>query len=89
MHSFISGCTTIYWDLAACFQFRNVTYTVRRTPWTGDQPFARQLPHKHRITPTQTSMPRVEFEPTNPAFERAKTVHVLDSAGTVIGLRNG
>jgi hypothetical protein len=34
-------------------------------------------------------MPRVEFEPTIPASERAKTVHALDSAATVIGsLRN-
>jgi hypothetical protein len=30
-------------------------------------------------------MPRVEFESTNPVFERAKTVHVLDRAATVIG----
>jgi hypothetical protein len=30
-------------------------------------------------------MPQVEFEPMIPAFERAKTVHALDSAATVIG----
>jgi hypothetical protein len=30
-------------------------------------------------------MPWVGFEPTIPAFERAKTVHALDSAATVIG----
>jgi hypothetical protein len=30
-------------------------------------------------------MPWVEFEPTIPAFERAKTVHALDRAATVIG----
>jgi hypothetical protein len=30
-------------------------------------------------------MPQVEFEPTIPAFERAKTVHALDGAATVIG----
>jgi hypothetical protein len=30
-------------------------------------------------------MPRVEFEPTIPAFERAKRVHALDRAATVIG----
>jgi hypothetical protein len=28
----------------------------------------------------------VGFEPTNPAFERAKTVHALDRAATVVGL---
>jgi hypothetical protein len=33
----------------------------------------------------QTSMPQVGFEPTIPVFERAKTVHVLDRAATVIG----
>jgi hypothetical protein len=30
-------------------------------------------------------MPRVEFEPTIPAFERAKTVHALDRTASVIG----
>jgi hypothetical protein len=34
---------------------------------------------------TQTSMPRVGFGPTIPVFERAKTVHALDRAATVIG----
>jgi hypothetical protein len=29
-------------------------------------------------------MPRVEFEPTISVFERAKTVHALDLAATVI-----
>jgi hypothetical protein len=31
---------------------------------------------------TQTSMPLVGFEPTIPAFKRAKTVHALDRAAT-------
>jgi hypothetical protein len=30
-------------------------------------------------------MPLVGFEPTIPEFERAKTVHALDRAATVIG----
>jgi hypothetical protein len=30
-------------------------------------------------------MPRVGFEPTIPVFERAKTVHALDRAVTVVG----
>jgi hypothetical protein len=30
-------------------------------------------------------MPPVEFEPTIPVIEGAKTVHALDSAATVIG----
>jgi hypothetical protein len=33
----------------------------------------------------QTHMPRVGFELTIPIFERAKTIHDLDRAGTVIG----
>jgi hypothetical protein len=54
----------------------------------GDKPVARPLP-KHRATQTQnkrtqTSMPRAGFEPTIPAFERAKTVHSLDREATVI-----
>jgi hypothetical protein len=31
-------------------------------------------------------MPRVGFDPTILAFERTKTVHVLDRATTVIGI---
>jgi hypothetical protein len=66
-----------------------ILYTIGRTPWTGDQPVARPL-LTHRTTQTQnkrtqTSMPRVEFEPTIPAFERAKIVYALDRAATVIG----
>jgi hypothetical protein len=30
-------------------------------------------------------MPRVEFKPTTPVFERAKTFHALDRAATGIG----
>jgi hypothetical protein len=35
---------------------------------------------------TQTSMPRVGFETTTPVSERAKKVHALDRAVTVIGV---
>jgi hypothetical protein len=74
-------CSAALWTLAA-FQFLNRTHG--RTPWTGNQPVARPLP-THRTTQTQnkrtqTSMPRVGFEPTTPAFERAKTVLALDRA---------
>jgi hypothetical protein len=73
------------------FHFLN-PYTVGRTPWTGDQPVARALP-THRTTQTrnkrtQTSIPRVGFEPTIPVFERAKTVRALERSATVISLRN-
>jgi hypothetical protein len=60
-----------------------ILYTIGRSPWTGDQPVTRPLP-THRTTQTQTSWPRVEFEPTILVFERAKTVHALDRAATLI-----
>jgi hypothetical protein len=71
------------------FQFLDL-YRVSRTPWTGDQPVARPLP-SHRRTQaqnkrTQTSMPSVGFEPTIPAFKRAKTVHAPDLPATVVGM---
>jgi hypothetical protein len=64
--------------------------TLGRTPGTGDQPVAWPLP-THRTTQTQnkrtqTSMSRVGFEPTIPAYERAKMIHALDCVATVIGL---
>jgi hypothetical protein len=66
-----------------------VLYTVGRTPWTGDQPVARSLPTHRAIQRqnkrTQTSMPRVGFEPTVPASERAKSVLALDRAASMIG----
>jgi hypothetical protein len=45
----------------------------------------------HRITQTQnkgtqTSMPRMGFEPTVPVFEWAKKVRALDHAATVTGI---
>jgi hypothetical protein len=70
-------------------QFRNLFYTVGRTPWTSDQPDARPLP-THRTAQTQnkhnqTSMPRVRFDPRIPVFERTKTFHALHRLATVIG----
>jgi hypothetical protein len=56
-----------------------IVYTVGMTPWTGDQPVARPLPARRteqtQNKRTQTSVSQVGFEPTIPAFERAKTVH--------------
>jgi hypothetical protein len=77
------------WILVA-FKVLDIFYTDGKTPWTEDQPVTRSLP-THRTTqtknkPTQSSMPRVGFESTIPAFERAQTVHALDRAATVIGL---
>jgi hypothetical protein len=85
----ISRFTALCWTLAD-FSVSWSFYTVGRAPWTGNQPFARPPP-AHRTTQTQnirthTSMSQVEFEPTIPVLERAKTVHALDCAATVIGL---
>jgi hypothetical protein len=75
-------------DLGRLFSFLINTHSVALLG-RGDQPLARPLP-SHRTTQiqnerTQTSIPRVGFEPTTPVFERAKTVHALDRATTVIG----
>jgi hypothetical protein len=82
--------TALCWALSAIFTFL-ILFMVGRTTWTGDQSVARPLPI-HRATQTQnkrtqTSMPQVGFELTISVFERAKTVHVLDSAATVIYCR--
>jgi hypothetical protein len=73
-------------------QFRNLFYTDGRTPCTGDQPVARPLPTRRTTQTqnkrTQTSMPRVGFEPAIPAFERTKTVRALDRAATMIGYKH-
>jgi hypothetical protein len=86
---YIYGSTAIFLDLGRFSSFL-IFYTVGRTPWTGDQPFARPLlAHKTAQTlnkRTQTSMPQVGFEPTIPVFERTKKVHNLDRAATVIGV---
>jgi hypothetical protein len=85
----ICGSTALCWPLAA-FSVSWSFYTVGRTLLPGDQPVTRPLP-THRTAQTQnkrtqTSMRQVGFEPTIPVFERAKTVHALDSAATVIGI---
>jgi hypothetical protein len=72
-----------------CFFSFLILYIVGRTPWTGNHHFAMTL-FIHRTTQTQnksaqTFTPRVGFKPTTPVFKRAKTVHVLDRAATVIG----
>jgi hypothetical protein len=60
-------------------------YTLGRTPWTGDQPVGRPL-LTHRTTSTQnkrtqTSMPRVGFEPTTPVLKREKNGSSLRPRG--------
>jgi hypothetical protein len=84
----IYGSTVLLLGLDHIFSFL-ILYRVSRTPWTGDQLVARPPP-TFRTTQTQnkrtqTSMLLVGFEPTIQASERAKTVHTLDRAATVIG----
>jgi hypothetical protein len=76
-------------DLGRFFSFL-ILYTVGRTPWTSDYPVARPL-STQRTTQTQNkrthiAMPQVGFEPTIPAFERARTVDASESAATVIDM---
>jgi hypothetical protein len=70
-------------------QFRNLFYTVGRTPWTSDQPVARPLA-AHRSTQQHNKRthrhPCLEWD-SNPlsAFELTETVSASDRAATVIG----
>jgi hypothetical protein len=67
--------------------FRNYFYTagLGRVISPSQGRYLQTGQHKQH---TQTSMPRVRFEPMIPAFERAKTVEALDRAATVIGNRD-
>jgi hypothetical protein len=72
-------------------QFLDHFYTDGRTPWTTDQPVARSLP-RYRTTQKQNKrIHRLNIDALSgirtqiPASERAKTVHALDRAATVIG----
>jgi hypothetical protein len=80
---FCYGSIARCWALAAFFSFLVYTQSVGLLG-EGAQPVAKPLP-THRTTQTQTSMPEVGFEPTNPVFERAKTVHALDRVAIIIG----
>jgi hypothetical protein len=68
------------------FQFGKLyTQCVGPLGWGISPPQGHYL---HRTTQTQnkrtqTSIPRVEFEPTVPASEPAKTVHALDHSAAV------
>jgi hypothetical protein len=57
--------------------------TVSTTPRTGISLSQGRYLHKHRINANRHPY-FVGFEPTIPAFKRAKTVHSLDRAATVI-----
>jgi hypothetical protein len=66
----------------------NFLYTVSRSLWTRDELVKKSLPTnrtRERNINTQISVPRVGFEPTNPAFKRAKRVHSSGCASTMTG----
>jgi hypothetical protein len=66
-------------------QFLNVKHSVGLLGWVispSQGRYLTQTQNKHK----QTSMPRVGFEHTIPAFERAKTFHAFDRAATVTGI---
>jgi hypothetical protein len=71
------------------FRFTSVTRsgTVDRTTWMGNQLVAKPLPVQNLRKSTYNTNhkhPCCEwFEPTVPAFARAKRVHVLDRSATV------
>jgi hypothetical protein len=73
------------WNAFISLQFLHLRHSVgllRRVISPLQGRYRIQTQNKHK----QTSMPRVGFEPKIPAFERAKTVHALDRAGTMIGI---
>jgi hypothetical protein len=64
-------------------QFLNLRHSVGllgRAISPSQGRYLTRRPNKYR----QTSMPRVGLEPTISAFERAKAVHAVDRAATVI-----
>jgi hypothetical protein len=66
-------------------QFHNIFYTAGRTPWTRDQVVARLLSTRRKTR--NTDIHALSGIPTNdPALEKAKADHAIDSAATVIGV---
>jgi hypothetical protein len=84
IHPFIHGSTALCCALAA-FQFLNPIQSVGLL----GRGSARRRASTYRTTQTrnkrtQTSMPLMGFESTTTMFWRAKTVHALDRAATMI-----
>jgi hypothetical protein len=71
----IYGYTALFWNLAA-FHFLNLIHS-RYDSLDGGSVRCEVATYTQNKR-IQTSMPRVGFEPTIPASERAKTVHALD-----------
>jgi hypothetical protein len=80
--------TALCWALAAFSVSWSYTQSVKllgREISSSPRPLPTHRATQTQNKRTQTSTPRVGFEPTIPAFERAKTVHALDRGTTVIG----
>jgi hypothetical protein len=82
----IYGSTGLCWALASSSVSWSYTQAIKLlgrgiSPSQGRCLYTGQ--HKHNKW-KQISMPQVGFEPMIPAFERAKTVHALDRAASVI-----
>jgi hypothetical protein len=80
----VCGYTPLCWALAAF----SVSWTFTQSVGLlgrGISPLPAHRTARTQNKRTQTSMPQVAFEPTIPLFERAKTVHALEFAATVIG----
>jgi hypothetical protein len=78
-------------SMALCSALATISVSYSRTQSVGLRAGISPSRGVHRTTQTQIkhtqpSIPRMEFEPTTPLFERAKTVGALDHAATVIGL---
>jgi hypothetical protein len=83
---YIYGSTALV-ELGRFFSSLIHTQSVRRlgrgiTPSQGHYLHTGQHKQNKRA---ETSMPRVEFEPTTPVFERAKAVHASEGVATLIG----
>jgi hypothetical protein len=91
LHTYLPtyGSTALL-HLGRFFSFLIYTQSIGLLEW-GISPSQRHYLHteQHKQNKhTQTSMPWMRFEPMIPVFKRAKTVHTLDLAATVIGINN-
>jgi hypothetical protein len=75
-------CSTAFVEPRPLFQFLNLL-GLEVIPSQGRCLHTR---HHEENKRTQTSTPQVGFETTILMFERAKTVHALDRAATMIGI---
>jgi hypothetical protein len=71
-------------DLRRFFSFLSYTQRVE-FPGRGISPLPTHGKTQKQVKRTQTPMLRVGFEPQNPVFERANTVHASERAANDIG----